>query len=365
MTHDTRRIAALLNALVLTVVVAACSGSSSAPPAPAPTPPAAAAASTTKPSAPAASPVAAASPLAAASPAAGAASPAASPAAAAASPAASPLAAASPSAGAAGALPPLPTPGPPLAPGAAASASNPLQLVQVGQLTVATQDVQAGFTQVDAAGTRTGFAIDLTNEIAKRLGLPQPAYTAMSLTALLPAVGSDQYDMGAIGLQVTDERRQTIDYSEPYYWGFAGLLVRKDNSFPSLDNMAGKDVAALRNTAQEQTLQQSYPRVNEKAFDNQSQALAALRGGQVDGFLVGGADAETYATEDPTLAVSQTLPSPNPTAFPLAKGKIALANAVNQQLSAIIQDGTYKQLYAKYFAGPILPQMLQLFPSLR
>src|SRR6266536_4784127 len=140
---------------------------------------------------------------------------------------------------------------------------------------------------ITAAGQREGFAIDVVDEVAKRLSL-KTTYTAMALPAILSSVGTGQYDLAAIGLQVTAERRQTIDYSTPYYWGYAGLLVPKSAAYKSLDEMEGKAVAALRGSVQEATLKEKYPKVVLKTFDGQAAAVAALRGGQVDGFLVGG-----------------------------------------------------------------------------
>ncbi len=216
---------------------------------------------------------------------------------------------------------------------------------------------------ITAAGQREGFAIDVVDEVAKRLSL-KTTYTAMALPAILSSVGTGQYDLAAIGLQVTAERRQTIDYSTPYYWGYAGLLVPKSAAYKSLDEMEGKAVAALRGSVQEATLKEKYPKVVLKTFDGQAAAVAALRGGQVDGFLVGGADAEEYAHQEPTFTITQELPSENPTALPIAKGKTALAAAVDEQLTAMFKDGTYKKLYDKWFSQPMLKPFLDLHPEL-
>ena len=181
---------------------------------------------------------------------------------------------------------------------------------------------------VNQAGQREGFGIDTVDEVGRRLGL-KTTYTAMALTALLPAVGTGQYDLGAIGLAVTEERKQTLEFSTPYYWGYAGLVVPKATEVTTLEGMAGKSVAAVRGTVQEATLRDKYPQIVLKSFDGQPNAVAALRGGQVDGFLVGGADAEEYTHADPSFKIAVEIPSDNPTALPIAKGKKALVEAVD------------------------------------
>jgi polar amino acid transport system substrate-binding protein len=243
----------------------------------------------------------------------------------------------------------------------AASAAN-LGLVQPGQITAATQDVQRPFTMITDSGQRDGFAINTVDEIAKRLGL-KTTYTAISLTTLLTGVGTGQYDIGAIGLQVTEERKQTVEFSQAYYWGYAGLVVRKADPYKTLDDLKGKDAAAIRGTVQEQVLQKTAG-VTVKTFDSQAPAVAALRGGQVDAFLVGGADAEDYTKQYTDLVITQELASDNPTAMPIAKGKTALVKAVNDQLDGMFKDGTYKKLYDKWFSTPPIKQFLDLHPEL-
>jgi polar amino acid transport system substrate-binding protein len=250
---------------------------------------------------------------------------------------------------------------------AASAAAKPaaqgnLGLVQAGAITAATQDVQRPFTMIDQGGKRDGFAIQTVDEIARRLNL-KTTYTAISLQTLIPGVGTGQYDIGAIGLAVTEERKQTIDYTQPYYWGYAGLVVRKNAPFKSLAELKGKQAAAVRGTVQEQALK-SAGGIDVKTFDGQSPAVAALRGGQVDAFLVGGADAEEYTRQYNDLTISQEIPSDNPTAMPLPKGKTALGKAIDDQLDAMFKDGTYKKLYDKWFSTPILKPFLDLHPEL-
>ncbi|MBV8085907.1 MAG: amino acid ABC transporter substrate-binding protein [Chloroflexi bacterium] len=247
-------------------------------------------------------------------------------------------------------------------PAASAPAAANLGLAQAGQITAATQDVQRPFTMVTDSGQRDGFAINTVDEIAKRLGL-KTTYTAISLTTLLTGVGTGQYDIGAIGLQVTDDRKQTVEFSEPYYWGYAGLVVRKADPVKSLDDLKGKQAAAIRGTVQETALQK-LPGVTVKSFDSQSPAVASLRGGQVDAFLVGGADAEDYTKQYTDLTITQEIASDNPTAMPIAKGKAALVKAVNDQLDAMFKDGTYMALYNKWFTTAPIKQFTDLHPEL-
>jgi polar amino acid transport system substrate-binding protein len=238
--------------------------------------------------------------------------------------------------------------------------ASKLPLVQAGHLTLVTQDVQPPFSVVNTAGQREGFAIDLFDEMARRWGL-QVTYTGMPLAALVPALSNGQYDAGAANLSV--DGKPGLDFSQPTIWSYSSLIVLKSTPYPRLEDMNGKVVAAIQGSVQE-TLVKSYTNVNASSFANEPNMLAALRGGQIDGFVVGGTTAEPLLNQNGDVMEAQQIPSTSRTGFPVRKGNEAMLNAINTELNAMINEGLFIKLYRKWFTSPPSPKILELYPIL-
>lgn len=95
-----------------------------------------------------------------------------------------------------------------------------------------------------------GYDIIFAQKIAKELNL-EPVAVKMSFSGLVAALTSGQIDVICGGMTATDERRQSIDFSDPYWEGHYGLLVRKDSKYAnatSLKDFAGAAVLGQKDT---------------------------------------------------------------------------------------------------------------------
>ncbi len=237
-----------------------------------------------------------------------------------------------------------------------------LGLAQAGQLQVATQSDQSPFDFVKD-GKEQGFSIDLMNEIAKRLGV-QPTYKAIAFSGLLAAVGTKQYDIGAIAVKVTADRQKTVTFTDPYYYGYFGIIAQKSSNLSGTSSLDGKTVAVVTGSAQVDYAKQNFPKVTLKSFPDQPTAVAALEGGQVDAFFLGGPDTQTYLQDHPDLMLVATIQLDSANAFPVALGNTGLASAVNAELDAMYADGTYAKIYKVWFTQPIPKQLIAAHPVL-
>lgn len=239
-----------------------------------------------------------------------------------------------------------------------------LGLITAGTIQAATQNDQYPFAFVGSDGQLQGFSIDLMNAIAKGLG-EKVSYKALALDPILSGLEAHQYDIAAIGLSETAARQKVLGFSEPYYYGYFGIMARKAAPINGIAGLAGKTVAVVTGSAQITYAEQHYPSVKLKEFPNQPAALAALLGGQVDGFFLGGPDTIKYLKQNPSLELATTVQLTSPNAFPTPLSDTALDTAVNQQLDAMLADGTYAQLYKKWFTQPIPSQLIQAHPNMK
>ncbi|GAA5162432.1 ABC transporter substrate-binding protein [Amycolatopsis dongchuanensis] len=234
---------------------------------------------------------------------------------------------------------------------------DPYGLQDPGVLHAATQTSQPPFAYGDPSGKPVGFVIDLTDEIAKRLRV-RVEYQATSVTSSLAGLTSHQYDLAAAGLGVTPERQKTVSFTKPLFWSTTAVLTTTKTTTTQLTAFGGHKVGVVTGSAQEPFVPAKMPGANPVSFPTANAAISQLLNGNIDAFVVGGPDAEHFLGQYPALRVATTEPVDHPTAMAVAKDHQALLTAVDEQLGAMVADGTYARLYRKYFTTAPLPQLL-------
>jgi polar amino acid transport system substrate-binding protein len=245
------------------------------------------------------------------------------------------------------------------------TSSPDLGLITPGTIQAATQSDQYPFAFIGTDGKEQGFSIDLVNAMAKGLGVTV-SYKSLSLDPILSGIEANQYDTAAIGLSVNPDRQAAMGFTEPFYYGYFGILVKKGSGVKgTAASLAGKTLAVVTGSAQVDYSQQNYPSSAVKEFPSQPAALAALLGGQVDAFFLGGPDTVKYLKQNPSLSLAASIPTGTANAFPVAKQNTKLAKAMNGELNTMFANGTYAKIYHKWFTQPIPTQLVQEHPVLK
>jgi polar amino acid transport system substrate-binding protein len=232
-----------------------------------------------------------------------------------------------------------------------ASGGDALELVKEGSLTVCSEIPYKPF-EYEENGEFTGFDIDLSREIAERLDLElevlPSAFDGLQSGA---ALNSQQCDMAASAMTITEERKANIDFSDGYYDSKQSLLVPADSDIASIDDLAGKSVGVQNETTGEAYTRENAPSDAEiKGFPGDSDMYNALQAGQVDALLQD-LPVNLVHTEDGAYEIVEQYETDEQYGFALEKdASDNLLAAVNEQLQAMRDDGTYEELYDKYFA---------------
>ena len=248
--------------------------------------------------------------------------------------------------------------------GSSDAANNPLGTIAGGKLQLAfrSDDKPVSFIE---NGKPAGFMIDLTTEMAKRMGL-EPTYTATDFASMLPNVRNHKYDSAAFGTLVTPPRQQVTDFTKPVSFGEAQLISRKAATIPTVDAAAGKTVAITRGSELIPLLQKRVPTIKIKEFPNIAASANALTAGQVDGLFTGTATTASLLEKHPDFAATQAITTAQ-TAFPVAKDRPALKKALDDALTSVINDGTYTKLFDKWNPpGVAIPQeLIDAYPGMK
>ena len=245
--------------------------------------------------------------------------------------------------------------------GTGPTADNPYGLIKPGQLRVASLGDAKPYTFTDADGQFTGFDVELFRDVAKRMGVTDVVFTGQDFTAILPAVANGQFDAGVAAIGITDARKQTVDFSNGYLAGYLTVITTKDSGITSADQLAGKRLGVVQGTLQEAFAVKNFPQADLVRFPDNNAAISALNRGSVDAHFLDYEAAKSYISQYGLVSAADIPSFDAPAGFAIKKGNPALQDALNKGLNDAMEDGTWKELYQKWFPGSPMPD--QYLPS--
>ena len=203
----------------------------------------------------------------------------------------------------------------------------------------------------------TGFDVELTDEIAHHLGL-EVEWVRTNFDGIFEAQASGEFDMVAAASTITEERAETVDFSDGYYNSRQGLTVASDSGITSTDDVGeGSTVGVQKGTTGKDWAQANLADAGAeiRTFDSISDAFTELESGGLDAIVNDEPSSLAEVEERPQLEVVEAIDTNELYGFAFAKENPELRAAVNEALAEIIKDGTYKELFEKYFPELPLP----------
>lgn len=239
---------------------------------------------------------------------------------------------------------------------AAGSATDQLAAIQAsGKLIVALEGAWQPWSYHDESDTLVGYDVEVSRAIAEKLGV-EPEYVESDWDSLFAGLDAGRFDMVCNGVEVTDERALTYDFTTPYGYIHTALAVRKDNNeIKTFEDLKGKTTAnSLASTYME--LAESYG-ATVQGIDTLEETIQLLTAGRIDATLNADVSFYDYLNVHPDAdfkIVAQTEDASH-VAIPLRKGdnSATLLEAVNNAIDELRADGTLKELGEKYFGQDI------------
>ena len=239
---------------------------------------------------------------------------------------------------------------------AADSSADQLAAIQAsGKLIVALEGAWQPWSYHDESDTLVGYDVEVSRAIAEKLGV-EPEYVESDWDSLFAGLAAGRFDMVCNGVEVTDERALTYDFTTPYGYIHTALAVRKDNDeIKTFEDLKGKTTAnSLASTYME--LAESYG-ATVQGIDTLEETIQLLAAGRIDATLNADVSFYDYLNVHPDAdfkIVAQTEDASH-VAIPLRKGdnSATLLEAVNNAIDELRADGTLKELSEKYFGQDI------------
>lgn len=222
-------------------------------------------------------------------------------------------------------------------------------------LIAGTEPTYPPFESADEDGNIVGFDVDLLNAIAEDQGF-EVEFQSFEFDALIPAVQSDSCDIIAAAMNVTPERAEEVAFSDTYFASAKKILVAKDNTTITSPEDFTKDmkVAAQIGTSEADYVQQLADdgKIKEAVVLNQTtQCILQLQNGDVQAVVMDAPVANVYLDKNgDAVKALDTEIDPADMAFAVKIGNTELLDKVNAGLKNVIENGTYDQLVAKWFA---------------
>ncbi|HSK14639.1 MAG TPA: basic amino acid ABC transporter substrate-binding protein [Gaiellaceae bacterium] len=233
-------------------------------------------------------------------------------------------------------------------------AAGDLQTVEAGVLTVGSDIPFPPFEYLEG-GEEAGFDVELVNEMASRLGL-ETKWVDTPFDTLFTQLAGGRFDVVASATTITEERQQTVNFTESYYAAQQALIVNSEETpdIASTDDLGSGDVVAVQSgTTGEIWARENVPEgVDVRSFPDAPDTYTALEAGNVTAVIFDEPSALAEAGQRPSLSVVDTIDTGERYGFAVDPNNEELLDALNDALQEMLDDGTYERIYGDFDLPP-------------
>ncbi len=214
-------------------------------------------------------------------------------------------------------------------------------------LTMGTNASFPPYEYVDDNGKIVGIDAEIAQAIADKLGM-KLEIKDMEFDSLIPAVKANSIDLVLAGMTVTEERKQSVNFSDSYSTGVQVIIVKEGSDIKTADDLKGKKIGVQAGTTGDSYCTDDFGQENVKQFSNGSLAVAALANGQVDCVVIDNEPAKNYVAANSGLKILDTEYVTEDYAIAISKDNDELLKKVNDALKELKDDGTVDKIVGKY-----------------
>jgi ABC-type amino acid transport substrate-binding protein len=215
---------------------------------------------------------------------------------------------------------------------------------------IATESSYKPFSYTDADGKLIGYEIELVDALCAQMKA-ECEVISQDWDGLIPGLNAQKFDAAIAGMSITPERKEVVDFSDPYFHSGIILIGKKGDDL-SVESLTGLPIASQRSTVASQYLQDEHADADIKLYDTQDNAYLDLTSGRVRGMMsdkVTGIDwLKTDAGKGYEVKGEEISTNDDAMGIAFRKGDPLVAK-FNAALAELKDNGTYDQITGSYF----------------
>lgn len=221
------------------------------------------------------------------------------------------------------------------------------------RLTVAMELAYPPFETKDDAGNPAGIAVDFMGDFARQYGYDLVIENT-AWDGLIPSLQTDKADCVISSMTITDERKQAVDFSDPYAMAQLAILANAQSGIQAADdlNQPGRKVAVKTGSTGDVYATKNLDRADIVRLADESACVTEVVQGKADGFLYDQLTIYRNNLANPDTTEAVFIPFQDPEAWGIAvkKGDTELLGQLNEFIAQSKEDGEFDRLTEKYLA---------------
>ena len=214
------------------------------------------------------------------------------------------------------------------------------------QLIIATNATFPPYEYKDGNEYR-GIDIEIAKEIATSMN-KELKVLDIDFNSIIPAITSGRADLALAGMTVTDERKESINFSNTYTYAVQAIIVKNNSDINSLEDISGKLIGVQTGTTGDLYCTDDYGDSNIKRFNVATDTVQALLSNVVDCVVIDDQVAKAMVEDKPELKVLNSPYTEEEYAIGINKNNTELLDTVNSILSEMKANGRLQEIIDKY-----------------
>ena len=209
-----------------------------------------------------------------------------------------------------------------------------------------------------AKGEIEGFDIDIAKALTEEItgDADDAEFIEVTSKTRIPLIKNGNIDAIIATMTISEERMKQVNFSDVYFAAGQSLLVPVGSSIQSVEDLnADTTVLAVKGSTSAQNIREHAPETNVLELENYSEAFTALQSGQGDAMTTDNAILLGIIADNPGYRLAGAPFTDEPYGIAINHGQENFLDAVNQALNTIIENGTYAEIFSKWFPEEEVP----------
>ncbi|MDV7338972.1 ABC transporter substrate-binding protein [Terasakiella sp. A23] len=219
------------------------------------------------------------------------------------------------------------------------------------KIRIGTEGAYPPFNNIDKQGKAHGFDVDIANALCEQMKADCEIIAPLDWDSIIIGLQKKKYDAIVASMSITPERQKAVAFTDPYYSNNL-TMVAKEGSTLDPKNLEGKTVGAQRATIAANYVTDTLKGVTPKLYDTQENAYLDLASGRIDVLLSDKLPAYDWLRSDEGKGyafLGDAIDVNDKIGIAVRKKDNELREKFNAALKAIVENGTYEKINAKYF----------------